>query len=107
MLKSKTNNVFFTRKTIRMFESELSNIKRSGKLKYVSIDQSIKNKFIGDLYGLLEEQGVRKELHYVTMRLNDFSNSQDFDGKLPFLLIPDKEYINGLVQIDNTTINTE
>lgn len=54
-------------------------------------------KYRGDLAGLLVAHGVPTYLHWITLRINEFTHTSDYNGESIILLLPDASLIKDLM----------
>lgn len=53
----------------------------------------------GDFYGLVSTLGIRREHHWLIMRLNNIFNPNEVDQDLKYLLIPDLSVVDNIRQL--------
>jgi len=85
-----------------MLDTHLDYLRKTGNVIRVHILDRQNYKYIGDLFGLLNEININKEFHYIVMRLNNYLSSSDFNGDISELLIPDFNEVNVLKNIYQT-----
>lgn len=74
-----------------VLEDHLEKIKSSDRVLINTIESTVGDKYKGDFYGLLQHLSIPPEHRWITMRLNGYSSTSDFDGlqldiKLPSVL---------------------
>jgi len=68
------------------------------KVKIVRLETGIVNTYVGDLFGLLNnELGIVRDAWYVIMKLNGYDSSVEYDGR-EWLLIPDPDAIEDILE---------
>lgn len=87
LMSDVSDDVYFSPEYITMIESHLDYL-RIYNPKYVNISSLQSYKYEGDLYGLLQEMRYEKKFHYVIARVNGYKNSNDYNGEVFNLLIP-------------------
>lgn len=84
-----------------MLESHLTYLRQTNvRVETVSEHQSYK--YEGDFYGLIEAVNVIKKFHYITLRVNGYEHSGDYDGVRKLILIPDYKLIEQLKAVYQT-----
>lgn len=83
---------------IDLMEHYMYFIRSSSVVKVVSTITHDTYKYMGDFYGLLSIMGVPKQMHWITLRLNNLTNPCDFNTGISHLLIPDENFINGILE---------
>lgn len=69
---------------------------------HVRIDQSVADQFYGDFYGLLTSLNVPLHMHWVTTRINGYTDSNDYDSVTLDIYVPPHSEIDRLRNIHNT-----
>lgn len=87
-----------------MLETHLTYL-RITNVRLLAVSEHQNYKYEGDLYGVLDDLGIHKKFHYVTMRLNGYEHSGDFKGDRQQLAIPDYNEIEQLRSIYQTKNN--
>lgn len=59
-------------------------------------------KWEGDLYGLLENQGIPEEYRWLVMRVNNLYRPGEVDERISVLLIPDFGVVDRVMQMYRT-----
>lgn len=55
-------------------------------------------KYEGDLFGLLDTLNIKRQYHWITMRINGFKSPTELDSNTTYLLTPKISYITMLSQ---------
>jgi hypothetical protein len=79
-------------------ESHMSYLRSSNSTmsQAVTMHQGIVYK--ADLYGLLNDFGIKPCFHWLVMRLNDFLSPHDFNDTIASLLIPSEKELESIRQ---------
>lgn len=56
-------------------------------------------RYKGDFYGLLAHYNVNHNYFYIIMRLNNMNSSDDYDGSVLSIKLPNDDFIDGLYKI--------
>lgn len=100
-LQSITDDVYFEHDFKLLLESHLTYLKETDiRLQVVTEHQNYK--YEGDFYGLLDDIGIPKNLHYITMRVNDYEHSGDYKGDIYSLVLPSYQTIEQLRNVYQT-----
>lgn len=70
-------------------------ISKSSRVQITPVDSY---RFTGDFYGLMAHLGVPLDYHWITMRANALHSSIDFEGTTMEIIVPDRNYIESLLQ---------
>ena len=81
----------------RLIEDHLEYIREHSSTTIKPVLGSIAVKYNGDLYGLLIHLRVSQELHWITMRVNNFHSPTDYNNELISLVIPNIKLIKTLL----------
>jgi hypothetical protein len=73
------------------------------QIRIITEHQSFK--YEGDLYGLLADMNIDHKYHYLVMRVNGFSASDEYDGVRTSLLTPDFNEVDILASLYRTQLN--
>ena len=92
------NSLYYDPGFRRMLELNMAWLRNHPETTVIAVDPHDTYKYEGDLYGLLQAYGVRRELHWVIMRLNNIDRAGQVDENLLQLLIPDLGLIDRLRQ---------
>lgn len=84
---------------IALVEASIPYYRKDPETSIVPIDLQQAAKYRFDFYGLCSSIGIDQEYHYVTMRLNGLTSSQDFNGLKDAILTPPYSKIDNLVEI--------
>lgn len=90
--------IFYNRSFRQVVEDHLSLMRDVNNHTVVNIDPSDAEAFVGDLYGLLAQEGVSLDLHWCIMRLNDYTSPTEFTSDVMELKTPNPSFINRLVK---------
>lgn len=88
--------VFYDNSFRVVLETHLHWLRTHPSTRSTMIDVGAGHKNQYDLYGLLVELAVPRELHWITMRLNDLTHPIQFNDEIEQLLIPDQGIISNL-----------
>lgn len=70
---------------------------------HVHIDQSTADQFYGDFYGLLISLNVPPQLHWISTRINGYTDSNDYDSENLDIYVPPAAEVDRLRNIHMTT----
>lgn len=87
LMSDVTDDIYFSSEFAVAIESHLDYL-RIYNPQYVTISDLQSYKYEGDLYGLLQELKYEKKFHYVIARVNGYKNSNDYNGEIVTLIIP-------------------
>lgn len=91
--------VFYDNDFKVVLESHLTYLRTHTDTVKMSIDPIEAYRFEGDLNGLLHSFNILPQYHWVIMRMNDYTSTQETTADLPSLLIPDISVIERLRQL--------
>jgi hypothetical protein len=97
-LATKTDPVFFDEAFVLLLETHLDYLLGHPATKWVSNEDFNALKYKGDLYGMFRNMQIPLDIHYVTMRLNGYTNSADYKGDTRLFRVPDVSEIEKLRQ---------
>lgn len=87
----------------RYLESYLMHLKGLANNQMHPVDSHTLYKYEGDLYGLFDVLGIPRHLHWITMRMNNFTSPTQFNGELYTIIAPTEGVINNILQKFTTT----
>ena len=81
-LKSKIEDTFsLSKETIHILETYIDSDLIKDNISEKEIDPVVAEQYIGDMYGLLKNKfNLPSEVIYLTIRINDYKSSVDYDG---------------------------
>jgi hypothetical protein len=79
-----------------MLEDHYSWLKTQSSTKTVPIDGYLAVRYEFDFYGLLQNQNVPTELHFITMRLTGYTSPDQMTRDLQSYVLPDPAVISRL-----------
>lgn len=88
--------VFYDNDFRVIIETHLEWLRRHPATQLISVEADIMHKNQYDLYGLLSDLKVVKSNHWITMRMNDYTNPNQYDEGHDTLLIPDQGVVTTL-----------
>lgn len=71
----------------------------------IEVTPHLAHRFQNDLYGLLMHENYSLFMHWVILRVNDFTSPVEFDNNRTVLYVPPESAIERLRQIAVTTYN--
>lgn len=89
--------VFYTTDFMLVLEAHLPYLKKDATIQPVDLTTSVK--FVGNFTGLLINLGFSLDHCWLVQRLNGLRSSDDFDGKLTELLVPNAESLNKVLEL--------
>lgn len=102
-LSKSTTDLYFDPKFRNIVEDHLSILKTSG-ITITPIEMQLFWKYEGNFYGFLTEYGIKKNLHWIYLRVNDMHHPNEFAKAVRDPL--DKPYNPFLVQPSDNLIDT-
>ena len=84
-------------------ESHMSFMRAHPSTSMLQLDPRDAYKYEADLNGLLEHLKVPLELHWIIMRLNDYTSPYEFQSDTEALMIPPESVVKSIKQLLNTT----
>lgn len=82
----------------RMIEDHMRYLKEDALTESIQIDNQVANKSHGDLYSVLYEYNVPRHLHWIVMRMNNYSSPMEYDSEHVVLLVPSPTTIENLLK---------
>ena len=86
-------------KFIVMLESHLTYIANQPTTRILPVNTHRGIKYLGAFYDLLNDMNVNPEYHYITMRINGYTNSASYRGDRSMILVPDSTTIETLASV--------
>jgi hypothetical protein len=80
-------------------ETHVEYFKNKSTTDVVTITSLDREKYKGDLYGLLLFLGIERKYHFLVMRVNDMVSSSDYDGAKDSLRIPNVSEAGAIIQL--------
>lgn len=105
-LVPKTDPWFNQMDFIPFIETHLEYLKKLSGTTMEDVSSNIGNIYKGDFYGLLSHIKIPVDHHYITMRMNGFLSSADYDGSTITVIIPSINEIGLLKNIFRTKYKT-
>lgn len=72
-----------------LMDSHVDFFRKHPNTQAIAIPGQQAEKYRGDFTGLLDSQSIDKKYHYLIMRVNGWSSSQEYDGATLSFLLPD------------------
>jgi hypothetical protein len=95
ILNKPSSSVYYEQGFRILLEDHLTYLKGLQTTRKIDIDIQNAYKYEGDLDGLLTQLNIRPELHFIIMRLNNFTSPQEYSpDKTMTLLIPEDKEID-------------
>lgn len=85
--------LFYDQKFRVILEDHMTVLRTSPNSFRISIEPVYAYKYTGDLIGILKHYNIPLYLHWIIMRMNNYSAYTDFNEKVTNLLIPDSELV--------------
>ena len=82
-----------------MLEDHYSWLKQQGSTRIMPIEGYLAVRYEFDFYGLMQNQNVPTELHYITMRLSGYTSPDQMSADLQSYVVPDPTVIRQLYSI--------
>lgn len=95
--------IFYDEGFRSVLEDHLNFLRTHSTTTAVVVTEGEAYKFEADLYGLLAEIKVPRHMHFVTMRINNFTSPLEIRASLSQLLIPDETLVMQIAQTHQTT----
>lgn len=83
-------------------ESHLGYLRTHPNTVYRQIDKQLAYKHEYDMYGLLTALGYPRHLHHVIMRINDLDSPMAYKSSMLYLLVPDTQVVDAIVNLYRT-----
>lgn len=96
-------DIYYDTAFMSVLEDHMTYLRNNASTNILSIDPMNAYKYEFDLFGLLLLHNVPKHLHWVTMRVNNYSSPNDFDRTRLTLLVPDGNIVKYIRQSHLTT----
>lgn len=90
-----------------LVENHLSLIRILPGTRILPIDSKKEHSFRGDFYNLLlNEFGIRQDMFWIVLRVNNLTSPLDYDGSLKYITLPNRSDIEFLLRrfLNSTTI---
>ncbi len=81
--------VYYTPGFLRTCESLLPKLRSSPTNTVLSIEPTLGHRYQGDFYGMLTASRIAPKYHWITMRVNDISSPDQYDGTQLDFILPD------------------
>lgn len=69
----------------------------NGQFQVIYLDPVTADRFKGDFYGLLQDNGVSPDIFSYTLAMNDLSDPTDYEGTNTTLVIPEYQAVLDIV----------
>ncbi len=89
---------------LQVLEDHLYVLKKDPDNTLLPVSNHLNYKYEGDFYGLLNELKVVPKYHYITMRINNLVNSTDYIGDKDFVIFPNVNEIDTIINVHTTQI---
>lgn len=89
----------------QMVEDHISYLQNPSNHKLLQIEPTDTVKYLGDFYGLLISLGIEHDLHWICLRMNGYTATDDYNGSLDLIRVPIRTIIKNLVVRHITTSN--
>lgn len=86
-------------RVLAVMEAMIPYVKKHPDSTIIGIEPHLAAKFKFDLYGLFTHLGIEQSYHYVMMRMNGYSSSQDFKSDRTSLLVPAYSLVDNLIEV--------
>ncbi len=97
-----TDDVSQSEEFQQFIETHLKYITGKFVINQISVTEAQGSKYRGDFYGLLSAFNFSMDTHYVTMRINGFKSSCDYEGNAFTLKVPSDSEITLLRNVFDT-----
>lgn len=94
--------LYYSASWMRMIETHLPYLRERSLNNVVAVLPYLANKHESDLFGLLRHLRVRAELHWIVMRLNDFTSPNQIRSDCEFLTLPNFDDVEKLRSVFQT-----
>lgn len=102
LVKPRGDNLYHTEGWRNFIETYMRVLRESEATTPVLIQNEDAFKYEGDFYGLLQNNSVPAEFHWIVMRLNEMTHPGDYEMTRTQLLFPNYEQIRNLMSIYRT-----
>ena len=97
-LQQDAGNIGYSSVSFRnTIEDHVTWLKESSLVNILNIEKQHQIKYRGDFFGLLNQYGVKPDLHWITMRINGLHTSGEYDGSITTLFIPNRRDVDYLL----------
>jgi hypothetical protein len=96
-------SIHYDPKFCRTLETYMDYLRKHPETQSVPINPHDAYKYEGDLISLLRRYQVPRHLHWVVMRMNEFTSTSDVKQDLQSLLVPLDDVVNNIRQLYLTT----
>lgn len=86
----------------RMVETHLVWLRSLSSENRLQIDPAKAYKYTADFYGLLQEEAIQAQHHWITLRLNNYTAPTDYLGDRLEIIVPDLTAVERLVRAFST-----
>lgn len=95
-------STYFSQGFRRTLEANMAWLRTHPNTTQIAVNPHDSYKYEGDLYGLLLTLGIKREHHWLVMRLNNILRPGDVDPNLTSLLVPDLALVDRMQQMYTT-----
>jgi hypothetical protein len=103
-LKEAVPAVVYDESFLDVLEDHLTYFRTSTKTTTVSVSPAQADVYTFDLAALLNELNVPVRLHWLTMRMNDYTSMFENDATLTQLMVPDLNMFDKLVSVHQAAL---
>jgi hypothetical protein len=104
-MRSMGPKLYYSREFKQMIEDHLPYLKNHSSTATAALDPMLSYKYMGDLTGLLYHLNIPSHLHFVILRLNDYSSYTDFKGTETSILLIEQSVISNLANTLKTRLS--
>lgn len=85
-----------------VLEDHFSYLKNLGSTKVVPIDGYLAVRYEFDFYGLMQQQGVPHQFHWLVLRLSGYTSPDQMQATLQSYYLPDPNFVESIRSIWNS-----
>lgn len=103
LMKDEGSSIYYSKSFREELEKHLDILRTGLEANGLAIEPNIAIKYKGDFYGLLTYYNIPYKYHWITMRVNKYTSTMDYEGTVDTIIIPDFKLIDQL-RATHTTI---
>lgn len=95
-------DVYYTHGLHVEFESQMKYLREHSETVMVELNPNDVYRFEFDFFGLLDQLGVKRQYHWVIMRVNDFNAPNELTQETTHLLMPSESLLTNIQKLYST-----
>jgi hypothetical protein len=89
LMNSYGDNIYYDIGFRSVLEDHIAFLKQNPQTRIIAITANNAYKYVGDYFGLLNETNITPSLHWLVMRMNDFTSPTENKDDIRSILVPD------------------